>query len=205
MKYLKLILSLIMIFTVCACSKGEFCTLTSFIDDFCSYIDTKTLQLEDFRISYNNDNTNYYTFIAADECELLLSIDCDKSGKVFACKLLAGKIDSTGKTKSLSIGERMCFTDTLEIIIQSFCRFNKDKAENLLKEFSLYDEQSYSKQGELTKTDGNFRFVYYSTSLMSEMIITNTHLKETVPTEKPESKPYFAQTPSVRTETVPLR
>ena len=60
------------------------------------------------------------------------------------------------------------------------------KVTNLCKNF-------YTKEGELTLKRGNFYFVYYSTDLISRVIVSNTYLKKIEATEKPVSKPYYAE------------
>lgn len=205
MKYLKVILAVIMIFLLCACSKSEFVNLSAFIDDYCAHTQKSELKFEDFSFNYEGDFTNYFTYIDAGESSVLLTLSADKSLKIVSCKVLISKIDSDGKAKSVTEEERTCFLKVLKATLFSFCRFSDEEADALLNDFSLQDKESYSKLGELTKVQDNFSFSYCSTSVAGEMRITNTFLKEVKPTEKPESKPYFAEVTDIRTETVPLK
>ena len=73
-----------------------------------------------------------------------------------------------------------------------------------MNEFSLYEKDTYSRQGELYKIDEKFSFVYYSDSFVCDFIISDTYLVEEENTEKPVSKPLYGNTTNIRGETEPL-
>ena len=194
-----------MIISLCACSSSEFIDLSAFIDNYCEYYGKNELCFEDFTFTHSESSANYCAYFETDGGNILLSITSDEKDKISSCRVLTSKLDKNGKAKAITDDEMQGFLKVLRGTIYAFCHFQNDRIDSLLKEFSLNEKQSYSKQGELTKNEDAFHFVYYSTSLMSEMIITNERLSEVLPTEKPESKPYFAEAESIRTQTVPLR
>ncbi|MBR2893931.1 MAG: hypothetical protein IKB94_08770, partial [Clostridia bacterium] len=66
--------------------------------------------------------------------------------------------------------------------------YDRYSAEALLGEFSLGEPSTFLKEGELTKKQDNFYFVYYSTPLVCQVMIYNTYLTEIEPTSKPGNR-----------------
>lgn len=199
MKYLKLIVPVIALTLLVSCSKSSFLDLSVFLYNYnkCS---TSNITLEDFTFEIQSQGIKYSLFID----ELLLDITCNEENKISEVKALIAKTDENGKAIVFTEKEKALFYETLTYCIMSFCCYSEDEAQKLLNEFSLNNTDTLNSTGELSKNTDMFRFVYYSTELMSEMMISNTVLKPTESTSKPESKPYFAEITSIRTETVPL-
>ena len=151
--------------------------------------------------TYIDENeTVFETFFGEDEPEIVLKLIVNND-RINSVRIAMAKIDQNGNAKVPSSKTITDFIEAAKNAIQAFCGFDKSTAEALLTEFQLYDIESYNKKGELTKTQDSFYFLYYSDSIVCDMIITNTYLKETEKTEKPESKPAFGNTTKLRTET----
>lgn len=200
MKYIKIIIPFIALAFLVSCAKSNFIDLSVFTYNFNSQSETE-LNIEDFSFVLNESETEYSVVID----NMLLNITADSKGKINRIKLLISKIDDNGNKKAITQNEAHLFYNLMADCVSAFCYFSKDDSFALLDEFSLSSAETFNQTGELCKDTDSFRLVYYSTELMSEMIVYNTALKETESTEKPESKPYFADIPSVRTETVPLK
>lgn len=187
MKYFKLLFSLMLVIILSACSSGEFMDLSGFIYqynkvssdkiDFCDFSFEKD-ENRDFKLIHNN---------------LLLSLKESDDGKICQCSLMVTKLSETGE-KSESINKDTGeFLSMLKSVVRSYCSYDENSTQKLMEEFSLDKSDTYLKQGELTKKQGNFYFVYYSTELSSTMTIYNTYLREIEPTKKPVSKPNYGE------------
>lgn len=199
MKYIKLIVPFVTLSLLVACAKSSFLDLSVFTYNFNSQSENE-LAIEDFSFVSNENETVY----SAEVHNMLLTVTADSKGKINKIKLLVSKIDNNGNKKTITANDAHSFYNLMADLIFAFCYYSKNESFSLLDEFSLSSADTFNQTGELCKDAEMFRFVYYSTELMSEMMVYNTVLKEPESTEKPESKPYFADIPSVRTETVPL-
>ncbi len=199
MKYIKLTIPFIALAFLVSCAKSSFLDLSVFIYNFNNQ-SAKELSIEDFSFVFTENETEASTVID----NMLLSVTSDSKGKITKIKLLVSKIDNDGNKKVISKEDVNSFYNLMADCIVSFCYLSESESFAILNEFSLSSAETFSKTGELCKDTDSFRFVYYSTEIMSEMVIYNTVLKEVESTERPESKPYFADITSVRTETVPL-
>ncbi len=199
MKFIKLIVPFVALSFLVACAKSSFLDLSVFTYNFNNQSENK-LAIEDFSFVSAENETEY----SATLDDMLLTVTADSKGKINKIKLLVSKIDNEGNKKAITKDEAYSFYNLMADCISSFCCYDKNESFSILNEFSLSNADAFNKTGELCKDTDSFRFVYYSTELMSEMVVYNTVLKEVETTEKPESKPYFADIPSIRTETVPL-
>lgn len=196
MKYLKMIIVLILISLLTACSKSSFMDLSVFIYNFNNASQQK-IAFTDVTFETLDGITEYQVFVDS----LLICLTADESNKIFKVKLFMLK--SEDETKNITQENANDFTETLKNVIMSFCSYTEEQAKLLIQEFSLDKNDTLRLNGELSKDTDMFKFVYFSNELANEMIIYNTALKEVESTKKPESRPYFAEVTSIRTETVP--
>ncbi len=120
---------------------------------------------------------------------VLLTLKEASDGKIEQCRVMLTKVTQDGKNSENLSADCINFLSILKSSIEAFCGFDETTAETLIGEFCLESESDFLKEGELTKRQGSFYFVYYSTSITSQMMIYNTYLTEIEQTEKPISKP----------------
>lgn len=188
------LLSLVLIFT--ACAGGEFIGLSVFIERWnnCS---EQMLDYSDFIIE-QAENESSYCLVDDNKA---IKLTADENSNLKQCKIIITKKNSDGNEKKIESPQD--FFELCKKTVMSYCDFDEQQATTLLDEFTLNDLNSILAEGELSKNQGDYNFVYYSTEIASEFIITNTLLVEIESTLKPESKIAFADTTATRAETVP--
>ncbi len=116
---------------------------------------------------------------------ILLTLKEGPDGKISECRVMMTKLNENGEeSKNVSIDSKN-FLYILKNTLRAFCGYDENSAEAIIDEFSLNEPGNLMKEGELTKKQGNFYFVYYSTQLVCQMMVYNTYLTEIEPTEKP--------------------
>ncbi len=188
MRYFKILLCLVLTVLLSACSKSEFMDLGSFIYNYNS-------------VSQQDIDFTDFFFEKAEKRELklingsvLLTLKEASDGKIEQCRVMLTKVTQNGEVNENLSADCISFRNILKSTIEAFCGFDETTAEALIREFGLESEGAFLKEGELTKKQGSFYFVYYSTSLTSQMMIYNTYLTEIEQTEKPVSKPDLNKT-----------
>ncbi len=185
-----------------ACSSERFMDLSIFVR---LYGQEEELEIEDFFAEKDeNGNLIFYTFFEEDNSTVMLKLICNNENKIDEVRIYLPKTDENGYEKAVTTEDISLFTEVASASIKAYTYFGENEAESILKEMCLYDKKSYSDEGELTKTKGNFYFVYLSSYLGSEVMIYNTYLKKVEETEKPESRPLYGETTNMREETAPL-
>ena len=185
-----------------ACSQSRFMDLSGFIYNF-NRVSDEDIDFEDV-YSYEDEGDGVFeVFIEDDTPTVVMKLVADND-RIKQIRIAVAKRGRSGENTVPSLEAIEDFTETVEGAIRAYCSFDKDKAEALMNEFSLYNKETYMKQGELSKNQENFSFTYYSDSLVCDMIISDNYLLKTEKTEKPESNPAFGNTTNIRGETTPL-
>lgn len=185
-----------------ACSQSRFMDLSGFIYNF-NRVSDEDIDFEDV-YSYTDEGDGVFEIFIEDDSPSVVLKLITENDRIKQIRIAMAKVDTNGNSITSSTENISDFTETVESAIRAFCAYDKEKARTLMNEFSLFDRATYNKQGELSKNEDNYSFVYYSDSLVCDLIISDTYLTETEKTEKPESKPAFGNTTNVRGETTPL-
>lgn len=183
---------------LCACSRNQFMDLSGFVNAF-NRVSDEEIDFEDIYSYTDEGETVFETFIEDDDPNVVIKLIMEND-RINQVRIAVAKIDKNGNAVASSAKVITDFIETVKSSIQAFCGFDNAAVEALLGEFQLYNMENYVKTGELTKNQGSFHFVYFSDSLVCEMMIFNTYLVEIEKTEKPESKPAFGNTTNVRAE-----
>lgn len=198
----KLAATLLLFSMLTACSRNQFMDLSGFVYGF-NRVSDEDIDFEDIYSYSDEGKTVFETFIEDDNPNVVMKLIMNND-RIEEIRIAIAKIDENGTKIMPSAKSITDFTETVKSSIISFCGLEKQTAQGLMTEFGLYNMENYKKEGELTKTQDSFYFVYFSDSLVCEMMIYNTYLLEIEKTEKPESKPAFGNTTNVRGETTPL-
>lgn len=195
--------AIIMIFSLLtACSSESFMDLSIFVR---LYGDEDEIEIEDFYVEKDEEgNYIFYTFFEEENSTVMLKLICDIENKIDEVRIYLPKTDENGNEKAVATDDICLFTEVVASSIKAYTYYSDEETESILKEMCLYDKKAYSDEGELTKTKGNFYFIYLSSHLGSEVMIYNTYLKTIEETEKPESRPLYGETTNIRQDTVPL-
>lgn len=197
-KAVSLILCLVIILSFGACVQSEYIDLSVFVERFNKQSPTK-ISYGDFYIEGNSNEKRWYLPLE----NVSLRLFGGNDNKLSECRVILTKMDKTGKRLNLSDDDYKAFFNNAVYTICAFTEMSNEEATALLNEFTLNKKESFEKEGELTKSCGDYYFVYLSTPLESELLIYNKWLHEIESTLKPESKIPFDMTTATRSETVP--
>ena len=200
--FIKLLCLLLSFSVLTACSQSRFMDLGGFIYSF-NRVSDEEIEFEDVYIYNDEADTVYEIFIGENESSVVLKL-IEENGMIKQVRIAMAKVDQNGETKIPDAETISCFINTAESTIRAWCNFDKEKARALMNEFSLFEKTTYTKQGELFKTEDKFRFIYYSDYFVCDLMITDGYLVEVENTEKPVSKPLYGNTTNIRSETEPL-
>ena len=200
--FLKLSALLLSFSLLTACSQSRFMDLGGFVYNF-NRVSGEEITFEGVYIYNDEKDTVYEIFFGENKPEVVLKLIEDK-GRIKQVRIAVAKINGKGEPVPISPEVVSTFISTAESTIRAWCNFEKEKAQALMNEFLLYENSTYSKQGELYKKEDKFSFVYYSDSFVCDLIISDTYLTEEENTEKPVSKPVYGNTTNIRGETEPL-
>ncbi len=182
MRYFKVPLCLILIIMLTACSKSQFMDLSGFIENYNKVADSE-ITFTDF--IYTTGESREFKLI---KDNVLLTLKEATDGKISECRVMMTKLSENGEqSKNISTDSKN-FLFILKNTLEAFCSYDRYSAEALIGEFSLNELSGFLKEGELTKKQDNFYFVYYSTPLVCQVMIYNTYLTEIEPTKKPVSR-----------------
>ena len=188
---------------LCSCSQSEFINLSVFIENYNAYSENTKLDFPDFTVSTGSAGETVYTCIIKEqEEEVLLRLISDEDGKISQCRIVVPKCDETGNKLSQSETRHKFFVSAAQRVICAYTFLSKEESQKISDEFGLSLSKTLINEGELTKTQGSFHFVYLSNARCSEFVIYNKWLHEIESTQKPESKSAYADSTNVRTETV---
>lgn len=186
-----------------ACNSESYMDISSFVRLYTKYADEK-IAVEDFILKETDGENVYCAFFPKDNPYIVMKITADDSNIISSAEIYMPKTDEKGENINITEEEISLFLQKCKGCLMAYSFLSAEQAENILNEMLLYSKSSYENTGELTKTYDSYRFVYYSTKLSSEFVITNTYIKEIEETNKPESRPVYGSTTNIRTETVPL-
>lgn len=185
-----------------ACSQNRFMDLGGFVYNF-NYVSENKIDFEDI-YSYTDEGDRVFEVFIDDEDPSVVLKLLTENDRIKQIRIAVAKRDENGKKITPSVETLSAFTQTVKSAVRAYCAFDESRADTIIKEFSLYEKNTYSKVGELSKNEENFNFTYYSDSFVCDMIISDNYLLITEKAEKPESKPAFGNTTNVRKETEPL-
>ena len=187
MKMFKISLCFFIILCFVSCGRNEFCNIYSFVDSYNSITPDK-ISVSDFYFDIPH-SSQYTAVLGKTEEEITIEIISSPDSSIEELKI------SLIKNKSITPSQQQIadFTEILRNSLYSYCGYNEAECANIVNTFELSSNETYTKEGELTLKRGNFYFVYYSTDLISRVIVSNTYLKKIEATEKPVSKPYYAE------------
>ena len=187
MKVFKISLCFLIILSFVSCGRNEFCNSYSFIDNY-NKVSLQPIGPSDF--IFNNPQSSQYTaVIGSINEEILLSLNCQSDDNIYEVKVSLVK----NKTTSPNASQTDKFKEVVKNSLFAFCGFEEMQCEEIITSFELNNNETFYKEGELTLKRNNYYFVYYSTQIISQIMIYNTYLHEIEPTEKPVSKPYYAE------------
>ncbi|MBQ7294690.1 MAG: hypothetical protein IJW86_00685 [Clostridia bacterium] len=182
MRHFRLPFCLILIIMLTACSKSQFMDLSGFVASYNEVADSD-IDLTDF--IFIQQESREFKLINGN---VLLTLKEAPDGKIMECRVMMTKLNEKGEQSENISADSKKFLSILKNTLQTFCSFDRYAADAIIGEFSLGELSSFLKEGELTKQQGNFYFVYYSTPLVCQVTVYNTYLSEIEPTEKPVSK-----------------
>lgn len=184
MKPFKIILCFLILLTVASCGKNELMNIFAFTEIYNEYSDD-SISISDFYFQKGSENT-CTAFVGNG---LLLTLKCDEDDSINEVRLSLVK----DKSQTVTPQQTEDFSSILLNLICAYCSYNVSEAESVISALALNKNESFIKEGELTLKKDNFYFVYYSTSSISQIMIYNTYIYDVEVTDKPVSKPYYAE------------
>lgn len=200
-KLFVIILSISATLLISACAREEFIDLSGFSKAF----DYQSLSPESFYVEESGENLAYFTFFHREKSAVMLKLISEKNNKISEIRIYLPKYDENASKRKVASNDIYLFTEVSLSALKAFTGYSEEISEIILSELQLYKIEAYKNKGELTKAKENYYFVYHSSNLGCELVITDTYLKDIPETEKPESRPMFGDIPDLRTETVPLK
>ncbi len=183
------------------CSKDEFVNVLRFTDNLNGITEKDYIEMTGYTIQ----NGTYYLPLNENGETVLMALETEEQGYIDEIRLTVQKVNEKGEKDSVTELRKNLFVSSVVKAVMAYTYFSSEKAESIVKEMKLTEISSYMSAGEVTHSEGNFHFVYYSMDLCSMFMIYNIHLHPIEKTEKPISRPAFGHTTNIRTETVPLR
>ena len=185
MKVFKIILCFFIILFLSACGNSEFMNLYAFTENY-NKISDSNLSISDFY--FQNPQSPIYTAILGNsENKILLTLENRESDIIDKVTV------SIVKEKAPSAKQTELYRKILRDVLAAYCNYDGISSENIISAFGLNENETFIQTGELTLKKDNFYFVYYSTDIISQVMIFNTYLYKIDPTEKPVSKTYYAE------------
>ncbi len=204
--FIKAISVLLSLICLNACVKSEFVNLSSFIYNFNFETDFITLSFSDFYYNQGESTCTYTAYFSEAQGEYVsLKIIENFDYEIQECYITICKIDNEGETISISQSTQALFENIVCKTIEAFTLKDNDFANTIAAEFMLGLSSTYTDEGELSKQDGNFYYLYLSNSITNEFAIYNTWLSPQEEYEKPVSSPAYDSTTDIREGTVALR
>lgn len=200
--FIKISVLLLILLSVSGCAKEEYMDLYGFSERF-TYSEINPTDF--YSEKTDGEKKAYYTFFEKENSRVMLKIICNRENIAEEIRIYMPKYDENATEKTVTAQDISLFIKIVSSATEAFTGNKSSTAGEIVIQMQLYEENSYKKEGELTKQKDNFHFVYHSATLGSEFIIYNTYLKAVPETEKPESKPMYGDTTKIRTETVPTK
>lgn len=202
----KIVLLLNFIFCLTACSKSEFVNLSSFIYNFNYQTQFDTLSFDEFYYSQEDSTDIYTAFFSEVEGEyLMLQIVQSEQMQIQQCSITFSKIDENDEPRTISEQTQYLFEMIVQKTIEAFTLNDSDFSSQILLDFMLDSELTYTDEGELSKQESNFYYLYISNSIANEFVIYNTWLSPQEDVEKAQSNAAYDNTTDIRDGTVALK
>ncbi len=144
------------------------------------------------------DDSVYISYLDFEESTIMLKLTEDENTFISSIEIYLPKTDSSGNRKSITENQIAQFFSLAADITVAFLDINYHEAEDIISALRLKEKTPYTSTGEITLTKDNYRFVFFSTDIGCELVITDTFIKEIETTHKPESKPAFWETTRIR-------
>lgn len=193
-----MIVSMCFIFT--ACRNTDFVNLSSFIDNYNAVNEAENkIDFSSFVVD-ENENKQIVSFFPDGTDIMAVRLENDEFRQIGEARIVLRKADKNGDRIELIENDRNSFFNVCNKTAYAFS--NGEITEIPAKIFPASVPDLF-KESEITKETGDYYFIYYSNSLVSEVIIRNNKLKQTQTTNKPENKEPFAHLTETRENTVP--
>ena len=181
MRYLKVLLCLILIIMLSGCTKSRFMDLSGFVHNYNKVTGEKTA-ITDF--IFREEEITEYKLI---KNNILITLKEAPDGKICECRVMLLKKGEDGEVSRSLAADSESFVDEVINTLQAYCAYGRYSAEALAGEFSIRRDADFMQEGELTKKQDKFYFVYYSTALVSQIMVYDTYLTEIETTRKPKT------------------
>lgn len=195
-----LILILSMCFALSACRNTDFVNLSSFIDHY------NTLCEEESQLDYSsfivdqNENKQIASFFPYGSYKITVRLENDEFKQIGEARIVLRKTDKNANRIELSDEDLKNYLEVCNKTVFAFSNCEINEVPKAILPSSVADlKEETEKTAELQE----YYFIYYSNSLVSEIIIRNNKLKQTETTKKPENKEPFAKMTETRKNTVP--
>lgn len=187
MKVFKISLCFFIVLCFASCGKNEFCNIYSFVDNY-NTVSTDKISVTDFY--FDNPGSSQYTAVLGNPNEeITIEINSSSNALIEEIKISLIKNKATPPSQQQIAN----FIKILSNSLYAYFHYSEKECADIINAFELNLNDTYTKEGELTLKRGNFYFIYYSTDLISRVTVINTYLKKIEVTEKPVSKPYYAE------------
>ncbi len=195
-----IIMIIFLCFVLSACRNTDFVNLSSFIDNY------NTVSEQENKIDFSsfvvdeNENKQTVSFFPDGTDKMAVRLENDEFRQIGEARIVLRKADKNADRIELSEDDRNSF---FNVCNKTAYAFSNGEITEIPAQIFPASVPDLFKESEKTKETGDYYFIYYSNSLVSEVIIRNNKLKQTETTNKPENKAPFAQMTQTRENTVP--
>ena len=199
-KTVRLIFIISMCFALTACRNNDFVNLSSFIDHYNAVSEEENrIDFSDFLID-DSENKQTASFFPFGTYNIAVRLENDALNQIGEARIVLRKTDKNIHPLTLTENDLNCFLQACNKTV--FALSNREISE-VPEQILPASVSELLKENEKTADCGGYYFIFYSNSLVSEVIIRNNQLKQTETTGKPENKVPFAQMTETRENTVP--
>lgn len=194
------ILVLSMCFALSACRNTDFVNLSSFIDYYNTLCEEESqLDFSSFIVD-QKDNKQTASFFPYGSYKITVRLENDEFKQIEETRIVLRKTDKNANRIVLTQED---LKNYLEACNKTVFAFSNCEITEVPKAVLPSSVSALAEETEKTAESQEYYFIYYSNSLVSEIIIRNNKLKQTETTKKPENKEPFAQMTETRKNTVP--
>lgn len=170
-----------LIIMLSGCTKSRFMDLSGFVYNYKEEAGCE-ISITDF--IFREQTPTEYKLIKEN---ILISLKEAPDGKICECRVMLLKRGEDGEVSRSLLSDSEKFIGEVINIFQAYCAYDRHSAKALAGEFSLVKGADLMREGELTKQQDKFYFVYYSTVLVSQVTVYDTYLTEIETTKKPKT------------------
>ena len=198
----KLLLCLVLLLALCACSENETANIALFAERYNASGGEKLSY--SLMSAVERENVTEYSFVSSsDEAggkKVLVKVFANENKKLFECRLVISKTDGKNKV-TLTEADIDRFINSCEKTFCAFSGFGEEKSRSVISALEI--RENCSSPCEKTVREGEYYVVFLSNEVCFEVMFCNTYLKKIEETQKPESRAVYDMTTNTRTETVP--